>query len=203
MNKRNLGMIFFPILCFLLTLLVFAPVWNGYDDAQPPLEETASEPVDISDSTSTELDDKTSIVSMRIPYIPRSPMVMVTPPPAVEWVCPLTDEEVELIALLTMAEAEGECEYGQRLVIDSVLNRMDSAHFPDTVHDVIYQKNQYSSMTGERVAHCWVKEELCELVRSELKERTDYDVVFFRTKHYHTFGIPLFQVGAHYFSKYG
>ena len=61
------------------------------------------------------------------------------------------------------------------------LNRMDSEHFPDTVHGVIYQKNQYSSMTGERVTRCWVKEELCELVRSELKERTDYDVVFFRT----------------------
>lgn len=105
--------------------------------------------------------------------------------------------------MLTMAEAESEDEYGQRLVIDSVLNRMDSEHFPDTVHDVIYQKNQYSSMTGERVTRCWVKEELCELVCSELKERTDYDVVFFRTGHYHPYVTPLFQVGAHYFSKYG
>ena len=55
--------------------------------------------------------------------------VVVTPPPVVETsppeeVFPLTQEEIELIALVTMAEAEGECEYGQRLVIDTILNRV-------------------------------------------------------------------------------
>lgn len=48
-----------------------------------------------------------------------------------------TREEIELLALCTMAEAEGECEQGQRLVIDSVLNRVDNPHFPDTISDVI------------------------------------------------------------------
>lgn len=119
-----------------------------------------------------------------------------------EWVCPLTDEEVELIALLTMAEAEGEPEEGQRLVIDTVLNRVDSPYFPDTVHEVVYQKNQYAGMYGERVERCYIKEELCQLVREELRERTNSEVVFFRTKHYHSYGVPLFQVGNHYFSKY-
>lgn len=52
----------------------------------------------------------------------------------------MTQEEIELIALVTMAEAEGECEYGQRLVIDTILNRVDDPHFPDTVHEVVYQK---------------------------------------------------------------
>ena len=45
-----------------------------------------------------------------------------------------------------MAEAEGECEEGKRLVIDTILNRVDSEHFPDTVYEVIYQPNQFSSM---------------------------------------------------------
>lgn len=202
MNKRtNHGMIFVPLLCLLLALLAFAPAWNGHDDAQPPVEEAASEPVEP--SYQVELAEMIPLVYAEILYSPPPLTAAETAPPVEEWVCPLTDEEVELIALLTMAEAESECEYGQRLVIDTVLNRMDSENFPDTVNDVVYQKNQYSSMTGERVTRCWVKEELCELVRSELKERTDYDVVFFRTKHYHTFGTPLFQVGAHYFSKYG
>lgn len=124
------------------------------------------------------------------------------PSPEPEWVCPLTDEEVELIALLTMTEAEGEPEEGQRLVIDTVLNRVDSPYFPDTVYEVVYQKNQYSGIQGERVERCWVKEELCELVRDEAKERTNDEVVFFRTEHYHSFGVPMFQVGHHYFSKY-
>lgn len=195
MKRTDHGMIFVPLLCLLLLLVTFTSVWARETDAQPPDVEAAS-PL-------TELDTLASLVETQVYFAP-SPLPEADPtPPAEEWVCPLTDEEVELLALLTMAEAEAESEYGQRLVIDSVLNRMDSEHFPDTVHDVVYQKNQYSSMTGERAARCWVKEELCELVRSELKERTDYDVVFFRTERYHSYGTPLFQVGAHYFSKYG
>ena len=33
-------------------------------------------------------------------------------------------EDIELIAIVTMAEAEGECEEGKRLVIDTILNRV-------------------------------------------------------------------------------
>ena len=58
----------------------------------------------------------------------------------------IAEEDISLIALVTMAEAEGECEKGKRLVIDTILNRMDSEHFPDTVYDVIYQPYQFSSM---------------------------------------------------------
>ena len=54
----------------------------------------------------------------------------------------MSREDIELIALVTMAEAEGECEEGKRLVIDTILNRIDSEHFPDTASGVIYQANQ-------------------------------------------------------------
>lgn len=114
----------------------------------------------------------------------------------------VTQEEIDLIALCVMAEAEGECEYGQRLVIDVILNRVDDPHFPDTIYDVIYQKNQFAGMYGDRITRCYVKDELVQLVREELENRTDYDVVFFRTGHYHSYGVPKFQVGAHYFSSY-
>lgn len=114
----------------------------------------------------------------------------------------MTQEEIELIALCVMAEAEGECEYGQRLVIDVILNRVDDPHFPDTICDVIYQKNQFAGMYGDRITRCYVKDGLVQLVREELENRTDYDVVFFRTGHYHSYGVPKFQVGAHYFSSY-
>lgn len=133
--------------------------------------------------------------------------VVVTPPPVVETApmeeeFPLTQEEIELIALVTMAEAEGECEYGQRLVIDTILNRVDDPHFPDTVYDVVYQKNQFSSMWNGRVDRCYVKEELVELVKEELRNRTNYEVVFFRTERYSDYGVPMFQVENHYFSSY-
>ena len=146
-----------------------------------------------------------------VPVVEAVPLVskevVSTPPPVVETsppeeVFPLTQEEIELIALVTMAEAEGECEYGQRLVIDTILNRVDDPRFPDNVHDVIYQKNQFAGMYGERIERCYVKEELVQLVREELENRTNSEVVFFRTGRYHSYGVPLFQVGAHYFSSY-
>lgn len=128
--------------------------------------------------------------------------VVVEPEPEEPPATLATQEEIELIALCVMAEAEGECEYGQRLVIDVILNRVDDPHFPDTIYDVIYQKNQFAGMYGDRITRCYVKDELVQLVREELENRTDYDVVFFRTGHYHSYGVPMFQVGAHYFSSY-
>lgn len=114
----------------------------------------------------------------------------------------LPKEDVELIALVTMAEAEGECEEGKRLVIDTILNRVDSVYFPDTVYEVIYQPHQFSSMWNGRVDRCEVRDDICELVYEELESRTNYDVIFFTAGNYSDYGIPMFQVGNHYFSKY-
>lgn len=114
----------------------------------------------------------------------------------------LSDEEIELIALVTMAEAEGECEEGKRLVIDTILNRVDSVYFPDTVYEVIYQPSQFSSMWNGRVERCEVRNDICELVWEELKDRTNYEVIFFTAGGYSNYGVPLFQVGNHYFSSY-
>ena len=45
----------------------------------------------------------------------------------------VSKKEKELLAVITMAEAEGESERGKRLVIDTVLNRVDSKKFPNTI----------------------------------------------------------------------
>lgn len=130
-------------------------------------------------------------------------IVMVAPEEPVEPEYSLTQEEIELIARLVMAEAEGESEYGQRLVIDVILNRVEHSakYLPDTVTEVIYQPNQFSPMWNGRFDRCYVKPELVELVKEELMNRTNYDVIFFRTKHYSEYGTPMFQEGHHYFSK--
>ena len=124
------------------------------------------------------------------------------PEPPVEDLYSLTDEEIDLLALVTMAEAEGESEEGKRLVIDTILNRVDSDRFPDTVYDVIYQPNAFTSMWTSRVTRCHVRDDIRQLVLEELQSRTNYDVIFFRTDYYHSYGTPLFQEGRHYFSKY-
>lgn len=113
-----------------------------------------------------------------------------------------TEEDIALIALVTMAEAEGECGEGKRLVIDTILNRVDSEYYPDTVHEVIYQPNQFSSMWNGRVDCCEVREDICELVREEIVSRTNHEVMFFTAGNYGAYGAPMFQVENHYFSSY-
>lgn len=114
----------------------------------------------------------------------------------------ISDEEIELLALVTMAEAEGEPEKGKRLVIDTILNRKDSPHFPNTVYEVVYQKNQFTCMWNGRIDQCYVREDILQLVNEELESRMNSDVIFFRTKRYSSYGVPMFQVGHHYFSSY-
>lgn len=112
----------------------------------------------------------------------------------------ISEDEVILIALLTDAEAGGESEYGQRLVIDTILNRLTTDGFPKTVYGVINQPNQYSPVSSGRIWNRTLRDDLVQLVKEECMERTNKDVLFFRTDYYHDFGTPMFQVGAHYFS---
>ena len=115
----------------------------------------------------------------------------------------MSENDIRLIALITMAEAEGESEEGKRLVIDTILNRVDSelSYFPDTVSEVIFQKNAFSSTTDGRMEKCYVMEDICELVKEELENRTNNDVLYFRTGHYSNYGTPMFAEGNHYFSS--
>ena len=57
-------------------------------------------------------------------------------------------------------------------------------------------------MQPPRIELCWVKDEFIQLVCEELENRTDYDVIFFRTERYSDYGVPMFQVEHHYFSSY-
>lgn len=115
---------------------------------------------------------------------------------------PATDEEINLLALITMAEAEGESDDGKRLVIDTILNRVDSGRFPDTIHDVIYAPGQFECTWNGRLSGCYVKDDIRQLVIEELRNRTRNDIHYFRAGHYHGFGKPITRVGNHYFSTY-
>lgn len=55
-----------------------------------------------------------------------------------------------LLAKIAMAEAEGEDVEGKALVILVVLNRVWTDEFPGTIHDVIYQKHQFSPIANGR-----------------------------------------------------
>lgn len=55
----------------------------------------------------------------------------------------IKEEEKKLLARLVQAEAEGEPFEGKVAVADVVLNRVEHEQFPDTIKDVIYQKNAF------------------------------------------------------------
>lgn len=114
----------------------------------------------------------------------------------------MSESDINLIALVTMAEAENQCEEGKRLVISTILNRVDSDRFPDTVYDVIYQTNQFTSMWNGRVDRCYVKEDIRQLVIEEAISRTNHEVIFFRGGRYSSYGTPFAKVGDHYFSTF-
>lgn len=129
-----------------------------------------------------------------VDYIPYEP-----PKPA-EPEYPLTEKEMELIAVVTMAEVENQSEYCKRLVIDTILNRVDSRYFPDTVNKVIYAKNQFEVTANGRMERCYVKDDILRLVKEEVLNRTNNKVVFFNSISFNNWSKPLLKEGAVYFS---
>lgn len=114
----------------------------------------------------------------------------------------ITEADIELMALVTMAEAENQPVEGQRLVIDTFLNRKDHSAFPNTIYDVIWQPGQYVCMFNGRANRCYVKEELVQLVKEELVSRTSYEVMYFSAGGYSGYGTPVIMIGDHGFTSY-
>ena len=56
----------------------------------------------------------------------------------------ITNEELLLLSKLVTGEARGETYEGQVAVAAVVINRVKDPRFPDTIKDVIYQKNAFS-----------------------------------------------------------
>ena len=112
----------------------------------------------------------------------------------------ITMDDAVLIAKLVLAEAEGEPEVGKRLVIDTVLNRLESEDFPNTVYDVVYQPYHYDPAWDGRIELFSELDDAFKLVVDEIQHRTNSEVLYFRTDNYHEFGTPMEQVGNHYFS---
>lgn len=112
----------------------------------------------------------------------------------------ITMDDAVLIAKLVLAEAEGEPEMGKRLVIDTVLNRLESEYFPNTVYDVVYQPYHYDPAWDGRIELFSELDDAFKLVVDEIQHRTNSEVLYFRTDKFHEFGTPMEQVGNHYFS---
>lgn len=116
------------------------------------------------------------------------------------WDIQLTEEEIELLANILWIEARGESEAGQRAVVEVIFNRMISEDFPDTLYDVLSQKNptQFASWKLRNTAEPTEKEYTA--IYEVLSGKTSLvknDTVYFATKKL-TRNLDV-KIGGHYF----
>lgn len=109
-----------------------------------------------------------------------------------------TSAEDAYIAQCVFAEAGNQDEMGKRLVIDVILNRVDSTKFPNTATDVINQTGQFEVVYNGSI-NAPVYDDILELIKQEKKNRTNYDVLYFCTGGYQA--TPVIKWQDHYFSK--
>lgn len=198
-RESNADLVLMSLLLTLYAVLIFV-CCSMYKNPPPKPVSPAVERIMIEHVKSIEPIDISEQIAINKPEVKPEPEPEPKPDPAPDY--GLSTDDINLIALVTMAEAEGESELGKRLVIDTVLNRMDHPNWPNTARGVIYQKSQFTSMWNGRVNRCYVRDDIVQLVKEELLNRTNSDCVFFRMGRYSDYGKPMFKEGCHYFSSY-
>lgn len=111
----------------------------------------------------------------------------------------LTNDEYYLLAKCVEAEAGNQDLKGKRLVVDVILNRVDSERFDDDVISVISAKNQFSSYTDGGIAKATPSLETRLAISMETTAREDTDVLYFTAGGYNAYCVPAYKHGDHYF----
>lgn len=114
-------------------------------DGVPPTYETVvitvetpvTEPPEVPDTTET-----APVIDTEPTEIPTE----VTEPEFVSYY-EYTEEELDLLARLVYSEGGGESYETQLRIASVVMNRVEDPKFPNTIREVIYQKNQFSVTT--------------------------------------------------------
>lgn len=110
-------------------------------------------------------------------------------------------DELEMLAICVEAEAGNQSLIGKRMVVDVVLNRVDDSDFPDSIEEVISQKNAFTSFwDGGMDKVVEPSEETIRAVQMEIEERGWPGLFYFTAEGWPEYGTPWKQVGDHYFS---
>lgn len=105
-------------------------------------------------------------------------------PPAQETAATYSEEDLMLLAKIIDAEAGSEPFEGQIAVGSVILNRVDSAVFPDTIRDVIYQPNQFGPARTGKLDQIEPREDALRAAEMVLKgeERLEGALYFYNPK---------------------
>ncbi|WNF24708.1 cell wall hydrolase [Mesobacillus jeotgali] len=90
----------------------------------------------------------------------------------------IKEEEVKLLARLVHAEAKGEPYEGKVAVAEVVLNRVEHEQFPDSVKEVIYQRNAFQPVQNGAINKP-ASEEAIEAVEDALENENNIDCLYF------------------------
>lgn len=93
----------------------------------------------------------------------------------------ISSKDKKLLARLVHAEAKGESFAGKVAVAEVVLNRVENEEFPDTVKEVIYEKNAFEPVQNGSINESADKEshQAVEEALEMEKEESDVELLYF------------------------
>lgn len=107
---------------------------------------------------------------------------------------------VELMAKVVEAEAGNQNLLGKRMVADVILNRVRDEDFPNTIVDVIFQKNAFAVIDNGMYEQVEISEETWTAVWMELEEVSYPGLFYFCSTGFREYGTPWNKIGDHYFN---
>lgn len=156
MYKKYICLIFLCNLIFMLCWFNVEKIADAASASKPAFEAEAVE--ETISQTSIVLDESRSV------SVPRVVDVSVLESARID----IGEEDYEVLLKIVEAEAGGEDEEGKLLVANVILNRVESSKFPDTVTDVVFQREngttQFSPVSDGRFYSVKVSEETKEAV---------------------------------------
>lgn len=109
----------------------------------------------------------------------------------------LSDSEYQILAKLLFCEAGGSSRDGMIYTCSAILNLRD--HTGRTIMEMAHDNSTFS--VARIVDSAKPTEKVYEVIDYVLQGHRVPDICYFRTNHYHSFGIPVCKVGGHYFSR--
>ncbi|HAQ08766.1 MAG TPA: cell wall hydrolase [Bacillus bacterium] len=91
----------------------------------------------------------------------------------------INEAEKKLLARLVHAEAEGEPFVGKVAVAEVVLNRVEHEKFPDTIEEVIYQKNAFEPVQNGSINEPANKESIKAVEEALTEQQHEEELLFF------------------------
>ena len=108
---------------------------------------------------------------------------------------PYTDQERELLARAVMSEGSLLPMHGKIAIVATIMNRVRSDKFPDTIYDILYQENQFSlADNGEPTYECY------DAIDNYVESGWPDDMYWFRDTYPHSYGYEYLHIGNMYFN---